>query len=596
MGLDFHGVYLKGYITTFHPNETAMGVDSLVDNLGMATGSSASQFIGPIATVATEPKIKKVTSKRYELWVDPITPEFTGDAAALKCLSYVRDVTCVINLGYNSKLSVTLTPPFEEGLAFLNSELIQWGIGHLMMSIGYSTGSGNNQTLPMGGFIQKPEVKIGRDIQITLHAMGVGYHLQNSGDTFGDPKILNGVYSEAVAVKKILERYNSAILSNSEGDDTGGLLIDDLYSDFTDAEKDSKTGHIFFREQIYENPPQDPGIKPEAPKRLAGQTADRQTTAAAKAYAQSVKTYEASLENWNKRKAEYEQELTDRKNSDNRIQIQKGAVSDWWFVYETCRKRNLDLFVVDRNVRIRNPDRWKTEWPKMIFALRGKIDTEASIPIYPINEFDSPSTHIYYGSGMGAFTQVDIDENLKKVSKSANNQTVPTTQAGTNQAYDSTKVNPSSGVPQECAAALPGDPSTQAYNDAETMYKNAQALGGIEVNITSLGIPNLLPGMIVYVTGISPRKFDGNYGVVEVEHKIGANGFTTKFKAKGGLRVDAMTALATGFGNIQTPPIAAQAWGWLADTAVNVGKKVVEPINQDTPRDVLHALGIGSRK
>jgi hypothetical protein len=51
----------------------------------------------------------------------------------------------------------------------------------------------------------------------------------------------------------------------------------------------------------------------------------------------------------------------------------------------------------------------------------------------------------------------------------------------------------------------------------------------------TIGIPNLLPGNIVKISGLGPifsggDENAGNYAVTEVEHRVGTSGFMTKFK------------------------------------------------------------------
>src|ERR1700686_3947288 len=108
MSLDLFGVTLAGQITTFETPQAA--------------------------------------ATTYDLWLDANTSDqqsLPQSLRALKSLSYVQDIQVEIGAGFNSKVSLVLTPPWDESLALLNSPLIQWGIGHLNVTLGYSTGSGN---------------------------------------------------------------------------------------------------------------------------------------------------------------------------------------------------------------------------------------------------------------------------------------------------------------------------------------------------------------------------------------------------------------------------------------------------------------------
>ena len=179
MSLDFYGVTISGRIRTFPK---------------LATGS-------PVV---------------YELWLDPNSGR-PPDPEVPLALSFVQEVSVEINLGFNSKISLLLAPPFDEAMKLLNSPLIKWGVGHLEVMIGYTTGqqgtSGGLVSLPFSGLIQKPDVSIGSDINITINALGVGFALNQTGGV--KEEIFDEGSSSADAIMKVLSKYTSGGLDIS---------------------------------------------------------------------------------------------------------------------------------------------------------------------------------------------------------------------------------------------------------------------------------------------------------------------------------------------------------------------------------------------
>ena len=49
-------------------------------------------------------------------------------APDLKSLAWIQEVNVDLQLAHLPKISVNMSPPFREGVRFLNSELIEYGI------------------------------------------------------------------------------------------------------------------------------------------------------------------------------------------------------------------------------------------------------------------------------------------------------------------------------------------------------------------------------------------------------------------------------------------------------------------------------------
>ena len=67
----------------------------------------------------------------------------------------------------------------------------------------------------------------------------------------------------------------------------------------------------------------------------------------------------------------------------------------------------------------------------------------------------------------------------------------------------------------------------QSKIDGQSVNKSLD--GGIKLSVESLGIPDLEPGQIVVVRGLGGR-VDGKYSLLKVTHVIGASGFVTRWE------------------------------------------------------------------
>lgn len=133
------------------------------------TGRST-DFRGPVMSVCivTNPASEK--PRRIPLWVQK--PE---DRAYAKDMPFVTEVRVGLNIGYLPTISVSLSPTFDQAIAFLNSPLIEWGQSALEVQFGYANGPQGPVLSPIfSGIMLKPEVSIDQEISISLKAQGLG--------------------------------------------------------------------------------------------------------------------------------------------------------------------------------------------------------------------------------------------------------------------------------------------------------------------------------------------------------------------------------------------------------------------------------------
>lgn len=434
-----------------------------------------------------------VPDKTVELWTEPQESLFNKNLGAL---AFVSEVNIKYKLGDNADISLVLTPPFEDGLKFLQSDLIRFGTGRLEVEIGYTTGTfdGPGATkatqLPFTGFLQKPDVSIGSDIVITLHALGVGYQMNLVGGVEDTAFPADTTYSGAIEL--VLQKY-----VQHDGD-SSGLKITDLY-----RYVDNKNTAFF---------------KKPADKVVGG-----------------TKT---------KPDAEVVPGV-----------IWRGPRNDWWFVRETLSEFGYDLFIHANEIFVVPKSFWFTNnfgrsGPRKQFMLRGNVDPTRSM--YPILSFQSPTEAVWLQPGLGRIVSADADVNKKERAGKVETASADRTPIARGK-ESADPFSLISGVvgrivdlvanvdfAKAGARMLPGDPNDPlAKAQAASHWTDLNFQGGLQGQFETIGVPDLAPGETVQVSGFEPYEgtggdndkalFNGTYGVIEVNHKVGVGGWTTSF-------------------------------------------------------------------
>jgi hypothetical protein len=426
--------------------------------------------------------------KVVDLWVDKQDSALTE---GLDALAFVSEINVKLKMGENAEISLVLTPPFEDALVFMQSELIRFGNGRLEVQLGYSTGTttGDGETsfttLPFSGFLQKPDVSIGSDIVITLHALGVGYQMNVVGGVTTEAFDPGTTYAQAV--EQTLQKYVTHDGAAS------GLKIDNLYKFVPDEKQKGESADPFF-------------------------------------------------------KVPQPNTVTNKGNSnypDAKVVsgiVSKGPRNDWWFVKETVTSFGYDLFIQGNEIFIATKAQWidggiGSSGARKQFLLRGNVDPTRHM--YPILSFQSPTDAVWLQPGVGKMIANDHDPNKQKPAldyqASGDRTSIARGKAGADPQDIGVR-----GVDANDIAAkhFPGDPSdSEVKRKVDAHWSDTNMDSGIAGNFTTLGIPSLTPGEVVQVSGFEPFKsgisnkpvFNGVYGVVEVNHKIGIGGWETSF-------------------------------------------------------------------
>jgi len=425
-----------------------------------------------------------------ELWVQSEQRSALSD---FRALAFVSQVTVEHRFGDNVKLAMVLTPPFEDGLDLLQSELVRHGVGRLEVEFGYSTGtsSGGGATafsqLTFSGMLQKPDVAMGSDITITLNALGVGYQMNVVGGTEEKSFPKNTTWAEAVEIT--LKKY---VL---EGNGGPGLKIDRLYADIPSKDKDRITGDAFFREPAATAE----HTKVDAPAPVGV--------------------------------------------------ITKGPRNDWWFVRETIEQFGFDLIMHGNEIRIIGKTKYFStqmgddKATRKKFLLRGAVDPTKNM--FPILNFSAEGDGPWLSPGVGKLLMFDWSE---KKNDDLDSYSADATTVASGKGKEDGDVGRIVDVGDEdiqAQANFPGnvdDPDDRAR--AAANWKDMQMRDGINGEFTTIGIPGLRPGEAVDVSGFekigegaedSGALFNGTYGIQLIRHQVGVGGWITTFQATMGL-------------------------------------------------------------
>lgn len=437
--------------------------------------------------------------KVVELWTENQDSELTKDLGAL---AFVSEIDVKYKLGDNAEITLVLTPPFEDALKFMQSELIRFGNGRLEVELGYTTGTFTGSgaitatSLPFTGFLQKPDLNIGSDIVITLHALGVGYQMNVVGGVETTPFPVGTTYADAV--KQTLQKYVDHDGSSS------GLKITDLYKYIDASKQNGATADPFFK-------------SPETKTVVGSPVGGRQ--------------------------------------DNNPARIWKGPRNDWWFVRETLNNFNYDLFIQGNEIFVVEKSAWITngfaqKGNRKQFMLRGNVDPTRNM--YPILTFQSPTEAVWLQPGIGKLYKFDVDVNKKdeagKTVSASSDQTAISRGEQSANPIDLIKnivpnilKNTNDYVLAAGGRVHPGDPAdTEMAKQTEAHWTDLNFQEGVQGQFTTIGVPDLTPGETIEVSGFEPIKgqgdpkkalFNGTYGVIEVNHKVGVGGWDTSFLA-----------------------------------------------------------------
>jgi hypothetical protein len=465
-------------------------------------------FFGPYFSAKI---IDRQSKSEMPFWFGPGSIKNAGDFAyrsegpvPAENMMIASELTVEENLGGFYTISLGLQPTYEDAITLLNSNVIISAESMLWVEFGYYSSSGKFSSAPFMGVVIDPDFSIGADISLTLKAQASG--------GYG--------FVRASSAKQFPPTKRSA-------------LIEQFAVGFGDPKRDVQV--VFDVD-------------------------------------------DGSIE---------------KQKLDEEISFTPGGKNDLLSIRDLC-DQCLCTFFMEAGVegkkdtlRVLGNNRRFGAPPTQIFRLfPNRVKTETSMEfnagqlygvtagtggILPILSISSTSKQIFIRDIIRGCVRPQVDE----AAKSAKPELAPVAPT----AQPTTPLGPAAspgkkaakgpkpsavlpgaktGDPSGGAAVMLGDdtnPNQKAKVEAEIYKKTIDS--GIQIEVETLGSPYLRPGTVVAVQGLG-KKFDGNYSVQKVTHKIGTSGYTTSWTGiNTGGYLAASSARAAGANNTAQVQTAA---------------------------------------
>jgi len=165
-------------------------------------------------------KIITSDGQNYPLWIGGTAQtvgfdvkthlKVAGTSGYLNALSFVTELQVEMDLGNIPKITVTLAPPFEDGIKLINTDLLELGTNRIQVQFGYVAGADGAPVFREfeGMLTTSPEISISAgEVTITLTAQGLNGAIatmqQEGSETF--EKLTRRSIFELVAIQYGLE-------------------------------------------------------------------------------------------------------------------------------------------------------------------------------------------------------------------------------------------------------------------------------------------------------------------------------------------------------------------------------------------------------
>lgn len=442
--------------------------------------SQPTDFRTPFFAVA----IRSASGRVLPLWqLSEDDPEITKQFPSTRGFAWVQQVSVENQLGDVPILSAQLSPPFREGLEFLDSEFIEFGNSELQIQIGYSDPKVSPQVFT--GLLLEPAVSIGTDIQITLNAHGTGGFaaLRNEGGVTSKPG-----ESRISIIRRIAKDVNMEVdTSQVEGDLSGlDLSTNSVFGTFEDIKKGNT-------EKLLSQPYQ---------------------------YAQGNKSGWTAL--W---------ELINGANA-------------WMILVSQANKPGDEtvptLKIIPRDKALSQPPTRVLRLYDLNQGRFGVVDDPAVVSggvagvapaEYPLLSLSNPPMAIYLPGSHRALVMEEIsDKNPEAENKEVlNHENTKSARSSEGKAGPAaSQANPEYDTKTGSGGErLPGDPELDKAVEAAAMEYRRAGNMGIQLDVETIGIPDLTPGETVLLAGIGKRFGTPRWGVHKVVHTLGGDGFST---------------------------------------------------------------------
>lgn len=244
--------------------------------------------------------------------------------------------------------------------------------------------------------------------------------------------------------------------------------------------------------------------------------------------------------------------------------------SDQQVFWDMARRAKCQFYYDNKTIRVIPVKPSIAKPPKRVFRLYhypggelGGITTQQSAGseetmVYPVLSLSAPEMAMWLPGSVRGATMREVSAESRKV-KSVEVEADEETSTGkgvkaTTEGGELPAANPDTGQGVEL---MYGDPETvDALHDAQQAYRDFSN-GGLQIEVESVGIPDMLPEEMVALYGAG-RRFSGqNFKVFKVEHTVGSGGFSTNFEAVSNVMTGQDGVEAEGTANTHKPATSA---------------------------------------
>jgi len=483
----------------------------MASNLGTTGSSDRYDFSNPfmIATIVTP-------DGKYPLWTNNkeavIANRNDGGGnydVGLRALSFLSEIVVEVQLALLPIIKATLTPPFREAVALMDSKLLTWGVNTIEVQFGYVSDTTSNTVLSpvYSGILMKPEVNFGTDITITLNAIGVSglaASTQSGTRTFSFNTRLEII--TACAEGHIQD-------PRKQGDKTQTQGLNSTTVDPIDESLKNQNPETVLR----------------SPRTgIAGLVGGLFNKAAGALVATVGKPTRNVKINYDALKDDPEL-LKKLVGPEPRLPYVQGGRTDWHVIREICDEIGCVFVMEGANLKIipRNyTKKTKRHFRLFDFPNGGLYPAQGEFPILSAS---SPTMAMFLPGASRGIAVRGIDEDTKEpkttVINDASENTSRTSDGGVapvdGEVFSGT--DDSTGDGQTTMPGSPGD--EDAVGKAKSEFQKMSHGMGVNLTIESLADPKLFPGDMIEVRGLGWR-FSGSYVVFKTIHTFGGNGST----------------------------------------------------------------------
>jgi hypothetical protein len=440
----------------------------------------------------------------FPLWAGPLdatqirAANFPKSSEPLRSLPFVQEVTVEHMMGEVARITVILTPPYEDGIKLINSELIEAGVSTLEVQFGYVVNGKANLSKVFRGVMLLPEVQIGEDITITLHAQGVGgfaISRVESSETFKKRTVME-ILADVLAdsgIIPVFRRFGNGSQTATPDQSIAARLseIEKAVTD-TSIEKESVGGRTVFEFVDY--------------------------------LLQQHNCYYLI------------QELDEA----SRNALVQGTDAVFTVRSQKVIKNAKAVLYVFPKAGILGGE---AEYQLLLYTNPGGFNPQSNPPSYPVFSANTPNMAVFlHGATRGGVIGMYDAKTGKFKNEKISPDEIGRQEKGTKSSGKKASIDKSDHLPEAHKLDTidrPGHNTKHYMADADTealtLRERKSAVSqlqdisgnfGVNMTVETLGIPDIQPGHSVELRGVGIR-YSGKYAVMRVVHTAGPNGYMT---------------------------------------------------------------------